>query len=74
MLYGPPRDGSTESGREPVTPWVSSIWPIRRSYPHDFAAPKREKREYLEADEVNAIIKKAAADDNGEPAPSLRGS
>ena len=40
-------------------------WPIRyhRSYPktQDGAAPKREKRipEYLEADEINAIIRAA---------------
>ena len=52
---------------EPVIPWVRSSpgWPIRyhRSYPktQDGAAPKREKRipEYLEADEVNAIIRAA---------------
>ena len=52
---------------EPVTPWVRSNpgWPIRyhRSYPktQDGAVAKREKRipEYLEADEVNAIIKAA---------------
>ena len=52
---------------EPVTPWVRSNpgWPIRyhRSYPktQDGATPKRKKRipEYLEADEVNAIIRAA---------------
>ena len=52
---------------EPVTPWVRSNpgWPIRyhRSYPktQNGAVPKREKRipEYLEADEVNAIIRAA---------------
>ena len=52
---------------EPVIPWVRSSpgWPIRyhRSYPKtpDGAAPKREKRipEYLEADEINAIIRAA---------------
>ena len=52
---------------EPVIPWVRSSpgWPIRyhRSYPktQDGATPKRQKRipEYLEADEVNAIIRAA---------------
>ncbi len=52
---------------EPVIPWVRSSpgWPIRyhRSYPktQDGATPKRLKRipEYLEADEVNAIIRAA---------------
>ena len=52
---------------EPVIPWVRSSpgWPIRyhRSYPktQNGAAPKREKRipEYLEADEINAIIRAA---------------
>ena len=52
---------------EPVIPWVRSSpgWSIRyhRSYPktQDGAVPKREKRipEYLEADEVNAIIRAA---------------
>ena len=50
-----------------MTNWVRSSpgWPIRyhRSYPKtpDGAAPKREKRipEYLEADEINAIIRAA---------------
>ena len=54
---------------EPVIPWVRSSpgWPIRyhRSYPktQDGATPKRQKRipEYLEAHEVQAIIR--AADD-----------
>ena len=52
---------------DPVIPWVRSSpgWPIRyhRSYPktQDGATPKRQKRipEYLEADEVNAIIRAA---------------
>ena len=52
---------------EPVIPWVRSSpgWPIRyhRSYPktQDGATPKRQKRipEYLEADEINAIIRAA---------------
>ena len=52
---------------EPVIPWVRSSpgWPIRyhRSYPktQDGATPKRQKRipEYLEPDEVNAIIRAA---------------
>ena len=52
---------------EPVTPWVRSNpgWPIRyhRSYPktQDGAVAKHQKRipEYLEADEVNAIIRAA---------------
>ena len=52
---------------EPVTEWVRSNpeWPIRyhRSYPktQDGAVAKRQKRipEYLEADEINAIIRAA---------------
>ena len=60
---------------EPVTQWVRSSpgWPIRyhRSYPktQDGATPKRQKRipEYLEADEVNAIIR-AAPNPKGEAA------
>ncbi len=53
---------------EPVDAWVRSSpgWPVRyhRSYPktQDGAAPKRAKRipEYLETDEVNAIIRAAS--------------
>ena len=52
---------------EPIIPWVRSSpgWPIRyhRSYPktQDGATPKRKKLipEYLEPDEVNAIIRAA---------------
>ena len=52
---------------EPVTQWVRSSpgWPIRyhRSYPktQEGATLKRQKRipEYIEADEVNAIIRAA---------------